>query len=542
MLFVDTRLAPAVEAVRVALAGADPAGVGALVGSGGGRPRPDLCMLVSREAWLAVGGLNEGIRAGAQEDFVRRLREAGWRVLLAPALTVEVPRQSLRAGFRSGAGWRWLSRRLPSEGMEGPPQVSGLRGPAWRIATAAGSVFGDNRALRADREERGGRRVSYLVDAFPAKSETFVQNEIDELERLGWKVTVHSRARPVQADRAAARRISVEYVEDEPPLHKLWETLGLLVRHPFRAVRDARSRRVWGREEEAYPLTALARRARRLPGAPVHVHFAAGSALDALRIKALTGTSYSLIPHGFDIWQRPRNLREKLESARFVVANCDYVAGELNAVAPVAANRIERIVMGVDLERFRPSGAPPQPRTVVALGRYTEKKGFEFLVRAARVLADRAVEARIRIAGDGPLRPELEALRDELGLAGHVEFPRAWDDSVLGLLDGATVVVMPSVIAEDGDRDTMPVVVKEALAMQVPAVGSDLVGIPEMIEPGWGRLVPPGDPVTLADAIEEMLALSPEDRARMGEAGRAFVARSCNLGVETGRLSELLAS
>ncbi len=99
---------------------------------------------------------------------------------------------------------------------------------------------------------------------------------------------------------------------------------------------------------------------------------------------------------------------------------------------------------------------------------------------------------------------------------------------------------MPAVIAPDGDRDAMPVVVKEALAAEVPVVASDAVGLPELIEAGWGRLVAPGDALALAAAIEELLSLPAERRAEMGAAGRAHVIARCDQRAEAAKLGVLL--
>jgi glycosyltransferase involved in cell wall biosynthesis len=112
---------------------------------------------------------------------------------------------------------------------------------------------------------------------------------------------------------------------------------------------------------------------------------------------------------------------------------------------------------------------------------------------------------------------------------------------VCEVLEGADLLAAPSVVAADGDRDTMPVVVKEALAMEVPVVASDEVGLPEVVRPEWGRLVPPGDSDALAEAIDELLALPPTERAAMGRAGRAFVTEHCNLSTETARLAGWIA-
>jgi colanic acid/amylovoran biosynthesis glycosyltransferase len=97
------------------------------------------------------------------------------------------------------------------------------------------------------------------------------------------------------------------------------------------------------------------------------------------------------------------------------------------------------------------------------------------------------------------------------------------------------------VIASDGDRDSMPVVVKEALAMEAPVVASDEVGLPELVSEEWGRLVPPGDPEALASAIDELLSLPAEERIRMGRAGREWVLSACSLDRETARLAALIA-
>jgi glycosyltransferase involved in cell wall biosynthesis len=99
---------------------------------------------------------------------------------------------------------------------------------------------------------------------------------------------------------------------------------------------------------------------------------------------------------------------------------------------------------------------------------------------------------------------------------------------------------MPCVVAADGDRDSMPVVVKEALAMEVPVVASDEVGLPEIVRPEWGRLVPPADSRALAGAIAELLALPQAERAAMGRAGRARVIEAASVHRETEKLARLI--
>ncbi len=101
---------------------------------------------------------------------------------------------------------------------------------------------------------------------------------------------------------------------------------------------------------------------------------------------------------------------------------------------------------------------------------------------------------------------------------------------------------MPSVVAADGDRDSMPVVVKEALAMEVPVVASDEVGLPELVHHEWGRVVPAGEPAALADALRDVLSRPREERREMGRAGRAWMVAAYDPRREAEKLSRLVAA
>src|SRR5204862_7646655 len=114
--------------------------------------------------------------------------------------------------------------------------------------------------------------------------------------------------------------------------------------------------------------------------------------------------------------------------------------------------------------------------------------------------------------------------------------PRATED-VRDAMEQADLLAVPSVIAPDGDRDSLPVVAREALAMELPVVASELAGLPEVVRPEWGRLVPPGDPTALAAAIDELLALPVEERAAMGRAGRRQVIETADPDREAATLA-----
>jgi glycosyltransferase involved in cell wall biosynthesis len=200
---------------------------------------------------------------------------------------------------------------------------------------------------------------------------------------------------------------------------------------------------------------------------------------------------------------------------------------------------VVKVIMGVDGQAFRRRGPLPGGRHVVAVGRLIEKKGFVHLVRAAARLDG----VRVTIAGEGPLRGALEEEIARAGVGDRVRLAGAMaPDAVRDLLEKADVLAMPCVVAADGDRDSMPVVVKEALAMEVLVVASDEVGLPEIVCPPWGRLVPPGDDAELAAAIDELLALPLAERAEAGRCGREFVLRHCDVDVEAAKLATFVAA
>jgi glycosyltransferase involved in cell wall biosynthesis len=389
--------------------------------------------------------------------------------------------------------------------------------------------------------------LAVFVDRYPELSETFVASELEALRRAGLVVRVEAEARGSAGDGEGEAAQSVSYRSDDGWASRLAALAWLVGRHPGRCARDLAARSRWRREGE-WPtslreLAVVARRVFRAGETHLHVHFAAAAALDAMRVAELLGLRWSVTAHAYDIFAHPRNLVEKLERAAFVTTGCRYNVDHLRGlVSKEAADRVHEIVMGVDPDRFTRSGPLPAGRTVVAIGRLVEKKGFRDLVEAAALLRERDAVARIVIVGDGPERAVLAELAERLDVADVVELPGPrGPEEVRTLLEEADLLAAPCVITPDGDRDSMPVVIKEAMAMELMVVGTDVAGLPEAIQPDWGRLVPPSDPAALAAAIGELLALPVERRTAMGTAGRAWVIDHANVDTETARLIDLIA-
>lgn len=379
-------------------------------------------------------------------------------------------------------------------------------------------------------------RLLFVLDQWPELSETFVVNELEALRRLGHVVRVQAARKAPNPNPEAPGDVDVHALDGDAALRRWRDVLWLAVRRPRACVADLVRRRRWRREEWVRPLRALAGAARRIHGRDdehLHAHFAGGAALDALRLSALTGRPFSVTAHAYDIFASPRNLREKLERAAAVFTGCEYNLVRLRALAPAAA--VHEVVMGVDASAFARSAPLPGDRTVLAVGRLVEKKGFDVLVDAAARLPDVAV----RIIGDGPLREELSRRIASCGAPVELLGSRP-PAQVLAAMQEADVLAMPCVVARDGDRDSMPVVVKEAMAMGLLVVASDEVGLPECVLAPWGFLADPGDPESLAGALRAALALGPRERGAAGEAARAWVRAHADVDRETAAMAAVI--
>jgi glycosyltransferase involved in cell wall biosynthesis len=379
-------------------------------------------------------------------------------------------------------------------------------------------------------------RLLFVLDQWPELSETFVVNELEALRRLGHDVRVLAAREAPHPNPEAPADVDVELFGRDSPRSRWSDLLWLVRQRPAACAADLARRPRWRRAEWVRPLRALAGPARRIHARGdehLHAHFAAGAALDALRLSALTGRPYSVTAHAYDIFAMPRNLRDKLERAAAVFTGCDYNVVRLRRLVPGAD--VHEVVMGVDASEFERSTELPGGRTVLAVGRLVEKKGFDVLVDAAALVED----VRVRIIGDGPLEAELSA---RIAAAGApVELLGSQPPArVLAAMGEADVLAMPCVVARDGDRDSMPVVVKEAMAMGLLVVASEEVGLPECVLAPWGFLAPPGDAEALAGALSKALAMAATQRRAAGEAARAWVREHASVDRETARMAAVI--
>ncbi|HET6694065.1 MAG TPA: glycosyltransferase, partial [Pedococcus sp.] len=357
----------------------------------------------------------------------------------------------------------------------------------------------------------------YVVRSWPRLSQTFIVDEVLALERRGRDLSVfsliHSGETVVQPQ-VAQVRAPVHHLDGREP-HRLHRqvrlhlsalrraprayaaTLATALRHPWLAAGygDCSTLRCFHHATQV--AEAVARlRARGDRVEHVHAHFAHDPALVGLFAARIAGLRFSFTGHARDLLQIPPNaLSARAAASTAVVTCCQANADYIAATVPERSRPpVQVIHHGVDLTRFR----PPQHRrasavpVLLSVGRLVEKKGFDDLLLALADLLRRGIPFECRIYGDGPLREELEGLRDRLGLRDRVRMMGARSgDEVLVALKDADVFVLMARQTDDGDRDGIPNVLVEAMACEVPVVATVAGGIPELVRDGSNGLLRP---------------------------------------------------
>jgi glycosyltransferase involved in cell wall biosynthesis len=252
----------------------------------------------------------------------------------------------------------------------------------------------------------------------------------------------------------------------------------------------------------------------------VHCHtfaFALGGSVASL----LTGKPLAVTVHSSHFLRlaRKRHMRVAL---RLVLRRAQALLSTSREIDAVVAGLLPGaftmpVVNGIDTETFRPV-EPSLPKRegeflVVCPRRLVEKNGTEFLVRALALLRGR-VDARVYMAGDGPLRDHLEGLARDLGVTDRIVFMGSVaNDAMPGVYSSADLVVIPSLV------EATSIAALEAMACGRVVAASRVGGLPEIIDEKTGLLFPPASPEAIADAVERASRMEAAE-AMGGEARR----------------------
>jgi colanic acid/amylovoran biosynthesis glycosyltransferase len=398
-------------------------------------------------------------------------------------------------------------------------------------------------------------RVAYLISRYPIVSHTFVLREVRALRALGLEVDTVT---VVRVDRD-------ELVEEETRLEDartlalrpvgigtlLGAHLWALARRPRRYVatlRRALAPRPSGLKALVWQLAyfaqaiLLARHLHRRGIHHVHAHHANVASDVALLAAAYDPRgSWSFTMHGpTEFWDVGHfRLGEKTAAADFVACISDFARSQLMAqVAEPHWSKLHVVHCGVDPGAFAPrEPVPAGPLRVLSVGRLAPQKGQGVLLQAIATLRDQGVDARLTLVGEGPSRPELERLVQSLRLEDRVVLTGAvGQDRIRPLYAEADVFCLTSF------GEGVPIVLMEAMAMEIPVVAPAIMGIPELVEDGVsGLLTPPARPDATAAALAS-LARDPQRARALGRAGREAVVAGFDERATAARLRELFTA
>jgi len=385
--------------------------------------------------------------------------------------------------------------------------------------------------------------LGMILKGYPRISETFISNEIYLLEKLGFSIHLFSMRQPRENfthDSVKKIRARVDYLPETllKPLPRLiYHNSRLAAKRPklYVAVLKAAWRRFQRTRKSAtikhllqagYLVNHLLEASRTTH---LHAHFAHSPASVAMFASQLSGLPFSFTAHAKDIYTSdPAQLREKIGLARFVVTCTGYNRRHLLELADGHKTPIHRIYHGIDVELFSQKADfarnPVTPYHILTIARLTPKKGLPTIYKALKILHDRQVEFRHTHIGGGEEGDNIKTLVRQLGLTSVTQLLGTRPHNVvLEHYKKSDLFVLGCEVAADGDRDGIPNVLIESMAMGVPVVVTDISGIPELVEDEkTGLLVPSGNPEELADAMLRMLT-DEQLRNRVKTAGRQRV-------------------
>jgi glycosyltransferase involved in cell wall biosynthesis len=368
--------------------------------------------------------------------------------------------------------------------------------------------------------------LGMILKGYPRISETFISNEILLLEKSGFPIHLFSMRRPRENfthESVTEIQANVDYLPETllRPLPRLMYHNCLLAAQKPKAyaaafkiairrfLRTRRSATIKHLFQAGYLVHHL------LPGrriAHLHAHFAHSPTSVAMFANILSGLPFSFTAHAKDIYTSdPRQLREKLTLAQFAVTCTDYNRRYLSELHDGKPASIFCVYHGIDTRLFtldeQTHQVPAKPYQILTVARLIAKKGLPTVYRALKVMHQGGVPFEHTLIGDGEDREKVLSIIKNLNLDPHTRWLGTQPhDVVLNAYRQAHLFVLGCEVAANGDRDGIPNVLLESMAMGVPVVATAISAIPELVETEkTGLLVQPGEPRQLAEAMIRML-------------------------------------
>ncbi|MEQ1484720.1 glycosyltransferase family 4 protein [Methyloglobulus sp.] len=395
-------------------------------------------------------------------------------------------------------------------------------------------------------------KLAYFVNQYPKVSHSFIRREILALERLGYSVerfALRTDKDELVDPLDQSELPKTRYILAEQPLkiasafiktfcsspQLFFKSLKVAIRLGLRSDRGLIRHLIYLIEA-----CVLLQWEKAAGIEHIHAHFGTNSTAVVMLAQLLGGVGYSFTVHGPEEFDKPEfiHLAEKIHHSRFVVAISSYGRSQLFRWLPASEwHKVKIVRCGLDAAFLsqKATKIPEASRQLLCIGRLCEQKGQLLLLDAMKQLHDEGVNCKLILAGDGPMRNDVENRIAAYQLDNVVEIT-GWisSEQVKSLLIASRGMVLPSF------AEGLPVVIMEALALRRPVISTYVAGIPELIQHGKnGWLVPPGDVGSLKTAMQELLNTSDADLETMGEQGFNAVFAQHDIEKEAGKLAAL---
>ncbi|MCF6323972.1 MAG: glycosyltransferase family 4 protein [Gammaproteobacteria bacterium] len=360
---------------------------------------------------------------------------------------------------------------------------------------------------------RKAPRIAYIMKMYPRFSETFIVNEILSHQKAGVNVDIFSLRKPVDGrfhEMLSSIQSAVTYIPENPLSgEKLWKLIQKGTLHypqQWNTLQESQ----YSNANEISQAFMLADIIRDRKITHLHAHFATTATTVARLAALMTGISYTFTAHAKDIFHSSvveSDFSNKLEYAQAAITISDFNYTYIKQHYGESASRLQRVYNGLFLNEFVYEQPKKISKTIISVSRLVTKKGISFLIDACFRLRKKGVDFQCLIIGDGPLK---EQLQNEISTKNLDEFVILLGEKtqmeVKQLVKNSAVFAAPCIIAEDGNRDGLPTVLLEAMALGTPCISTNVTGIPEVIKDHvTGLLISEKNSLQLSNAIERLL-------------------------------------
>lgn len=381
--------------------------------------------------------------------------------------------------------------------------------------------------------------IGILLETYPKASDTFILDEILELERQGLNLHIFSLRQPLEQSLAldiTLLKTPITYIPSllpkfdkatEGELIKAQVTLFQQDSHAYlQTLKRYLKRDKEQKLNEFLQAGYLACKMKILDITHLHAHGADIPTATAEIAQAFSGISYSFTAHSKDRYLNDHAaLDRRITKAEFVFACTDYNRRHLDSIS-TSRTPIHVAYHGIDLAHFTPVAKTEKPSIplILSIGDWDEYSGFSYLLKACHLLIQQKISFHCVIIGDGPLEEAMRQQMDELGLNKHITLISALEQTeLLEYYQQADLFVLPYLATDHNKCADIPRVLLEAMAMEIPVISTNILGITELVHTYInGLLVPAQDAMSLAQSLELLLS-QPNLKTTLGKAGRFMV-------------------